>query len=347
MPSGPSNQKPVNGLEAFELASLRNSPLSVITPGELGRAPMARGRFLLPESGTVLVENLQIPGRRVDLRTGQAIECYFQHEGLVYQFRSRVIEMDTPVRLNDTLVVRGMRIVAPASIERGNRRSIYRQSFAIVQPPVDVDVWAVPLGLLTPDQLAACAAEDAPESPPLDATATTAPVRPGSTPAAGIADEIDGFRIERGERIAVGIPPAQTLYSAVRGLTLDQVRPVMKTAPHWKGEVADASEFGIGLVLHRLVYSRLKVFQPLVVRFTLPGQPGKPAGVTAREGADCASEFLLEIRRVQGAGDFNARVGGTLLINALSAAEVRASRELARFTLDLQRERARRLREAG
>jgi hypothetical protein len=310
-----ANPKPVTGMEAFELASLRNSPLSVIRPGELGKSPMARGRFLLPEAGTVVVENLQIPGREVAIQVDQIIEGYFQHEGVVYQFRSRVLEMDTPVKLNDTMVVRGMRIVAPKSIERGNRRSIYRQSFASVQPPVDAAVWAVPLSLLTPDQLAAR-------------------VPPQELPPGGLEDEVEGFKVERGERSSACIAPVDTLYDAVRGLTLDQARPVMKTPPHWKGEVADASEFGIGLVLHRLVYSRLKVFQPLAVRFTLPG-------------ADYATEFLLEIRRVQGVGDCNARVGGMLLLNALSAGEVRASRDLAKFTLDLQRERAKRLRDAG
>lgn len=315
MPEKPPSPTPVTALEAFELASLRNSPLSVIRPGELGKAPMARGRFLLPQGDTMVVENLQIPGRAVAIRADQVIEAYFQHDGQVYQFRSRVIEMDTPVQLNDTMVVRGMRIAAPKSIERGNRRSIYRQSFASVQPPVDVQAWAVPLDLLTPDQRAHLA--------PIDVTQI--PV---------VMGEIEGFRIERGERVVTGIAPADTLFESVRGLTLDQVRPLLRTPAHWLGEVADASEFGIGLVLHRLVYSRLKVFQPLAVRFTLPG-------------ADASSEFLLEIRRVQGAGEGNARLGGMLMINALSASEVRASRELAKFTLDLQRERARRVREAG
>ncbi len=309
------SRKPLTALEAFELASLRNSPLSVIRPGELGKAPMARGRFLLPQGDTMVVENLQIPGRAVAIRVEEAIEAFFQHDGQVYQFRSRVIEMDTPVQLNDTMVVRGMRIAAPKSIERGNRRSIYRQSFASVQPPVDVQAWAVPLDLLTPDQGALLT--------PIDAVAGSA-----------ASGEIEGFRIERAERVVTGIAPVDTLFETVRGLTLEQVRPVLKTPAHWRGEVADASEFGIGLVLHRLVYSRLKVFQPLAVRFTLPG-------------SDVSSEFLLEIRRVQGAGEGNARLGGMLMINALSASEVRASRELAKFTLDLQRERARRVREAG
>ena len=315
MSNAQDNPIPVTGLKAFELASLRNSPLSVIRPGELGRSPMARGRFLLPQSGSVVVENLQVPGRDVAIRVDHAIECYFQHEGSVFQFHSRVLEMDTPVKLNDIMIVRGMRIAAPKSIERGNRRSIYRQSFASVQPPVDVSVWAVPITVLTADQLVACVPHDEPA-------------------AAGPQDEVEGFRVERGERLAVGIAAANTLYNLVPGLTLDQVRPVMKTPAHWKGELADASEFGIGLVIHRLVYSRLKVFQPLVARFSLPG-------------ADYATEFLIEIRRVQGVGDFNARVGGILLLDSLSAAEVRSSRDLAKFTLDLQRERARRIRETG
>ncbi len=57
--------------------------------------------------------------------------------------------------------------------------------------------------------------------------------------------------------------------------------------------------------------------------------------------------FLYEIRRVQPLGNDSARVGGLLMINSTNQAEVRAGRELARFTLELQRERAKRLREAG
>ncbi|MCH8509728.1 MAG: flagellar brake protein [Phycisphaerales bacterium] len=308
--------RPVTGAEAFELAAHRNTPLSVVRPEELGKAPMARGRFLAPEDGAVLVENLQIPGRRVTFKTDQVIEAYFQHDGEIFCFRSRVLEMDTPVRLNDTTVVRAMRITEPAKIIKGNRRSIYRQSFASVNPPVDVEVWAVPLEMLTEEQRAHAHPEKAEEA---------------ESDAAG---DVAGFRVERSERTHRGLTPAQTLYESVPGLSLEQFRALLSSEPHWKGEIADASEFGLGLTVHRVVYSRLKVFQPLAVRFKLP---------------DVAhpSEFLFEIRRVQGVNDTNARLGGLLLINATSHAEVRASRDLAKFTLDLQRERARRVREAG
>lgn len=310
-----ATSRQITGAEAFELAAERNTPLSVVRPEEQGKAPMARGRFLAPEDGAVLVENLQIPGRRVTFKPEQVIEAFFQYDGEIFCFRSRVIEMDTPVRLNDTTVVRAMRITAPAKIIKGNRRSIYRQSFASVNPPVDVDVWAVPLEMLTDEQRAHAHPET-------------------DEDAADSADEVDGFRVERAERTFRGLTPAQTLYESVPHLSLDQLSPLLETEPHWKGELADASEFGLGLTVHRVVYSRLKVFQPLAVRFKLPG-------------VEHASEFLFEIRRVQGVNHTNARLGGLLVINATSHAEVRASRDLAKFTLELQRERAKRVREAG
>lgn len=306
--------RPPSTAEIFELAALRNTPLSVVRPEEIGKAPMARGRFLAPEDGTVLVENLQIPGRSVTLRQDQVIEAYFLHEGEIYCFRSRVVEMDTPVRLNDTTVVRAMRIRAPEKIGRGNRRSIYRQSFASVNPPVDVGVWAVPLEMLTDEQRSHAGG--------------------GQERAPGVEEGVDGFRVERAERSFKGLTPAQTLYDQVPRLGLEQLRGLMRTEPHWHGEVADASEFGLGITVMRVVYSRLKIFQPLVLRFRLPGTGD-------------ALEFLFEIRRVQGLNDTDARLGGLLLIDATSQAELRASRELARFTLELQRERARRMREAG
>lgn len=316
----PSNQS--EGFKAFELASLRNSPISVLPPEELGKSPMARGRFLMPQDGVVIIENLQIPGRRVSLSQGQSIEAFFQHDGQIYQFRSRVIEMDTPVRLNDTMVVRGMKIAAPVKIEKGNRRTIYRQSFATVSPAVACSIWTVPLSVLTPDQVAGLASGDEDEG------YTPSPI---TTPA---GDAMDGFRIERGVRFSHGPTASETVLESVYGLTLDQCGPLLRTNPAWTGEVADASEFGLGITVRNIVYSRLKVFQPLAVRFRLPAYSQDMA-------------FMIEIRRVQRLGEDSARVGGLLLINAMNQDEVRASRELAKFSLELQRERAKRVREAG
>lgn len=311
-----SNQS--EGFKAFELASLRNSPISVLPPEELGKSPMARGRFLMPQDGVMIIENLQVPGRRVSLCRDQSIEAFFQHDGQIYQFRSRVIEMDTPVRLNDTMVVKGMKIAAPVRIDKGNRRTIYRQSFATVTPAVACSIWTVPISVLTPDQVARLA-------PKTEADAG----RNADGDAA-----IDGFRIERGERLHHGPTAAETVLESVQGLTLEQCGPVLRTDPVWAGEVADASEFGLGITVRDIVYSRLKVFQPMVVRFRLPAH-----------STDMV--FMIEIRRVQRLGEDSARVGGLLLINAMSREEVRASRELAKFSLELQRERAKRVREAG
>lgn len=313
--------KSVDPFEALGLAALRNAPLSVAKPSEIGKFPMARGRFLEPRDGVIVVENLQVPGRRVDIAVGAAVEAFFLHDGEVYHFKTRVLDMDLPVPLNDTVVVRAMTIAAPKEIGKGNRRTIYRQSFASVRPPVDVGVWAVPLGVLTPEQADLHA----------DHVASLSADLPTGTV---LEDAVEGYRVERGAVEHRGPAPAETLTHPIGNLILDQVRPIMKTEPHWKGEVADASEFGLGLTVQRIVYSRLKVFQPLAVRFKLPdfAQP---------------LEFLFEIRRVQGLRATDARIGGVMLINSLSQSEVRSARELARFTLQLQRDRVRKMRDAG
>lgn len=321
MTSESSRPKTVDPFEALGLAALRNAPLSVAKLSEIGKFPMARGRFLEPRDGVILVENLQVPGRRVEIAVGAVVEAFFLHDGEVYHFKSRVLDMDLPVPLNDTIVVRAMTIAAPKEIGRGNRRTIYRQSFASVRPPVDVGVWAVPLSVLTPEQTDAHA--DYLASLLADQSAGTA-----------VDGAMDGYQVERGAVEHRGPTPAETLTHSIGNLILDQARPVMKTEPHWRGEVADASEFGLGLTVQRIVYSRLKVFQPLAVRFKLPdfAQP---------------LEFLFEIRRVQGLKATDARIGGVMLVNSLSQVEVRSARELARFTLQLQRERVRKMRQAG
>jgi hypothetical protein len=327
----PSQPEPTPEQAAFDMAVVRNSPLSVARPADIGSLPMARGRILRPVDGAILIENLQIPGRRVPIERGDQVEAYFVQTGEVYRFRARVLSMDTPVQLNDSMVVRGMKLTAPALVERGNRRRIYRQSFVSLRPAVEASVWAVPLDLLTPDQRALVVAEPPPE-PELQAPAAGA--EDDALPEEPAPGAIEGFRIERAERVIQGLAPHETLFEPVPGLTLGQVRAVTKTPPHWSGEVIDASEFGIGLRIARVIYSRLKVFQPLVVRFRLPGVR-RPM------------EFLLEVRRVQGAGRSDARLGGTMLINPADAGEVGAVRDLAKYTLTLQRERAKRIRDAA
>lgn len=317
-----------DGLAAFELAALRNAPLSVARPGEIGTAPMARGRFLAPRDGAVIVENLQVPGRAVLIEVGSPVEAFFQHDGEIYQFSSRVLGMDTPVRLNEVMVVRGMTLAAPGEITRGNRRAIYRQSFAPVNPPVDVGIWAVPLSVLTPCQAAEHAQNTIQD-------ARVCPLKPPNSPHTPPERRgIDGYRVEKGAAANRGLAPVDTLMGAVADLCLGQLAGLMRTTPHWRGEIADASEFGLGLTVQRVVYSRLKVFQPLVVRFQLPG-------------VSTPLEFLLEVRRVQALRESDARLGGLMLVNTLNPAEVRSARELARFSALLQRDRARRLREAG
>lgn len=298
-------------MQTLELASARNVPLSVGRPGQIGVEPLARGRFLMPEKGVLAVEELQVPGQRVALDRGSKVEAFFLLDGQLYQFKTTVLELDAPVRLNERKTVRAMKLAAPKAVEKGNRRQIYRQSFALAPTPVDVQVWPVPRSALTPEQLACI----------------TPPDQPGEFPdaLAPIADEplYDGS-------------PAGSEFALVRvpDLTLPQLTGAMDGPPGWRGEVADASEFGLGLRVFNVIYSRFKVFMPVAVRFRLPG-------------SKLPLEFLMEVRRVQPVKDTDARLGGLLLINSANPTEVRASKELAQFSLELQRARAKRLRDAA
>jgi hypothetical protein len=322
MADQPERAKPKTGMEALELAALRNAPLSVGRPECIGTEPMARGRFLVPKDGVLVLENLQVPGRTVDIAVDAIVEAFFQSDGDLYTFRTRVLEMDTPVQLNDALIVKGMKVVAPKVVEKGNRRRIYRQSFAVAETPVDVEVWAVPEHMLTPQQMEALIRDESeqPESPTdkesVEAWVFEPDAEGAPKPATNVAPT-----------------PRDIVRTAIPGLTLAQLRPLMDGKPNWRGEIADASEFGVGLSVLRVVYSRLKVFQPLVVRFTLPDST-RPL------------EFLMEVRRVQALKN-GARLGGMFLIDASQGREVQAARELAQFSLQLQRAKAARVRGAA
>lgn len=297
-------------LAFLEQAAMRNAPISISKPEALGKEPMPRGRFLVRNDGVIIIENLQVPGRSVQISVGAVLEAFFQHEGRLFNFRARVLEMDTPVQLNGAVMVRGMKISAPTKVEAGNRRHIYRQSFASVNPPVGVDVWAVPRDLLTPEQ-----SEFLGEIEEAEASSERTPGDAGE-------DQAKPDQPENNQLVSSNL-----VQTSVPGLGLGQLAGLMTRPPHWRGEIADASEFGVGLTVHDIVYSRLKVFQPLAIRFRLPE-------------VSTPMEFLFEVRRVQSLKS-GARLGGLLLVNAANVGEISALRELASFALRLQRERAR------
>jgi len=306
----PGASKPDSSQEILEYAALRNAPLSVSKPELIGKEPMPRGRFLVPEGGAIIIENLQVPGRSVDIAVGDTLEAFFQHDGHLFSFRTRVLEMDAPVQLNGTVMVRGMKIAAPRKIDSGNRRQIYRQSFASVNPLVGVQVWAVPREALSKEQ-AKLLGEHEEITGGFDNS----------------LEEAGEYLIERSGSDTNQLASADLVQASVPGLVLAQLGKVQADPPHWYGEVADASEFGLGLTVHDVVYSRFKIFQPLAIRFRLP---------ESKEPLD----FLFEVRRVQRL-KAGARLGGLLLINAANQGEVKASRELSAFALHIQRERAR------
>lgn len=115
-------------------ACMRNAVIELHRRENQNSHPAARGRMLAIRDETVLVADPQIIGREAMLFTGQDLDGYFAASGAMFQFATRVVETDTPMRLNNQKIVLGVRLSLPKSLRRGQRRSAYRTSLVCDTP---------------------------------------------------------------------------------------------------------------------------------------------------------------------------------------------------------------------
>lgn len=119
----------------------RNIPICVVRPRQAGRVPMARGRMLSRADDTIEIDRVQIPGLELHFSKGDDLQCYFSIGQTLYQFRTKLLTICEPKRLNARMLIPGMSIAMPGSISKGDRRNIYRVSVAARADRPTVSAW--------------------------------------------------------------------------------------------------------------------------------------------------------------------------------------------------------------
>jgi hypothetical protein len=133
--------EPFEGMQALREACARNSPVEVIRRGRGDQEPAAKGRLIEFRDDCLMIEKVHVIGRDVQYPPGSEIDCYFACSGTLLHFRSQIIEAGQPVKLNQQVVVPGMRIVIPESVQEGQRRGVYRTPLAALDTLPKIDVW--------------------------------------------------------------------------------------------------------------------------------------------------------------------------------------------------------------
>lgn len=130
------------GMQALAEACARNTPVEVVRRGRGTQEPPAKGRFIEIRDDCLVIEKVHVIGRDVHFSPGSDIECYFNYAGTILYFKSRIIDAGQPVKLNQQVVLPGMRVELPEVVQAGQRRQVFRVILCTLPTPPRVEIWS-------------------------------------------------------------------------------------------------------------------------------------------------------------------------------------------------------------
>lgn len=135
----PKPRKNLRGI--LEDAVARNTAVGLVRLGRSGQDPLAQGRLLSWENGTLVVEQLQIIGRTLDFHSGTRVEGYLNANGTMLAFESEITYIDTPSKLNEQKIVKSVKLTEPVQLREGDRRSAFRVSLPTSMGEIPIRMW--------------------------------------------------------------------------------------------------------------------------------------------------------------------------------------------------------------
>lgn len=140
-PSGGRGAKKRTAADVIGEACNRNIPICVVRPKQAGRVPMARGRMLSIGKDGVDIDRVQVPGLELHFARDDDLQAYFSIGQTLYQFRTKLLSLCEPKRLNARMIIPGMTLAMPTAIKEGDRRNVFRVSVAAQAHRPSVQVW--------------------------------------------------------------------------------------------------------------------------------------------------------------------------------------------------------------
>ncbi|MBO6513218.1 MAG: hypothetical protein JJ974_04560 [Phycisphaerales bacterium] len=232
-------------VELLREAVDRNTSVGVVHQCRAGYDPLAQGRLLKWDDEGVVIEELQIIGRDIRLRTNDMVEAYLSYDGVMLSFEAKILMVEEPTQLNEHRVVRSLMLSKPMNLRESDRRSAFRASLSGFAEEIPVNMWffdryqsreenAPKLGF----ELTNAYYTDL--LSPLDYD----PVYPLDVNGA-VARDIDWGRIMEDAKV---------------------------TPPHAVGRLIDLTRNGLGILMYGVSYMQLDRFERIGVSFELEGK---------------------------------------------------------------------------
>jgi|GEM_PF-2477444 len=236
----------------------RNTSIGIVHQGKAGNDPLAQGRLLEWKDNVLVIEELQIIGRDVVLKSNDSVEAYLSYNGTMLTFDAKVLKVEMPRKLNKQRVVRALHISNPMNLREGDRRSAFRASLSGLAEEIPVKMWF--LDRFKPD------------------------------------DEIDESLLsERTTSYYTDLMAAKNFDAQIPvdedGVELISIdwNPVLKMAmldiPHAEGRLIDVTSNGLGILMYGISNMQLDRFERIGLSFMLEGQQ-LDFVVEVRQGTD-------------------------------------------------------------
>ena len=128
-----------------------NNPVGLVRPELLGIEPLAYGRLIEWTDEHLLVEELQIIGRKVRVGPQDDVQAFVGRTGDLLSFSSKVLKLSQPARLNQQMMIKTLRLASPQKLSLGNRRTAFRAPLSAHDDVLDARVWFIDRAGLRPD----------------------------------------------------------------------------------------------------------------------------------------------------------------------------------------------------
>lgn len=111
--------------------------------------PVASARLIKADDDSIWLDEPQIIGKTITLSNNSTCECYFVMDDEIYGFKAKVQDLDASFALNESKMIRGIKLKRPTDIIDRQRRQNFR-TLLVTEDDIKVTVHSAGTGE-TPD----------------------------------------------------------------------------------------------------------------------------------------------------------------------------------------------------
>lgn len=240
-PGASSNTRALRALLAEAIS--RNATVGIVRLGYSGQDPLAQGRLIAWDDENIVIEQLQVIGRDVQLSKDTRVEAFIKYKDTTLVFEAKIVAKAEVSKLNDQQIVESLRISEPQLLRKGDRRSAFRSSVTASGDEIPVKMWFL----------------DRVEEGPIDHAPNRMYAQVYYT---------DLISARRSEYIIERDEDGQELRDIDWGEVIQEAK---LDQPHAIGRLVDLTANGLGILMYGVMKMQLDRFERIAVQFELDG----------------------------------------------------------------------------